>query len=66
MNEEYVIGKIRKLLPEPQHAPTGVLYTKLKNEVQRDISDILSKLFKERRITYSKTLNDILINLTNE
>ena len=66
MEEEYIIAKIRALMPDEHHIPNGVLYSKLKTEIQKDVSSILSSLFKAGKITYSKTLNDILINIQNE
>jgi len=53
-------------MPDEHHIPNGVLYSKLKTEIQKDVSSILSSLFKAGKITYSKTLNDILINIQNE
>lgn len=66
MNEDYIISKIQELMPDLHHIPQGVLYSKLKTEIQKDVSSILSSLFKSGKITYNKTLNDILINVTNE
>lgn len=66
MNEQYIIQKIKELLPDEHHIPQGVLYSKLKTEIQKEVSSILSNLFKSGKITYNKTLNDILINVTNE
>lgn len=52
-------------MPDENHIPQGVLYSKLKNSVQKDLSKSLNLLLKGKRLTYSKTLNDILIR-TNE
>ena len=66
MEEEYVITKIKELMPDEHHIPQGVLYARLKTEVQKDLSQILSNLFKTGKIKYDKTLNDILINTKDE
>lgn len=62
MNEDYIIDKIKTLMPQENHIPRGVLYSKLKTAVQTDLSETLNTLLKQRKLTYSKTLNDILIN----
>ena len=66
MEEEYVISKIKELMPDERHIPQGVLYARLKTAVQKDLSQILSNLFKIGEIKYDKTLNDILINIKDE
>lgn len=66
MEEEYVISKIKELVPDEHHIPQGVLYARLKTEVQKDLSQILSNLFKIGKIRYEKTLNDILIHIKDE
>lgn len=66
MDEQYIIQKIKELLPDSHHIPQGVLYAKLKTEIQKDVSSLLSNLFKSGKITYRKTISDILINVTNE
>lgn len=66
MEEEYVISKIKELMPDEHHIPQGVLYASLKMAVQKDLSQILSNLFKIGKIKYDKTLNDILINIKDE
>lgn len=66
MEEEYVISKIKELMPDEHHIPQGVLYARLKTAVQKDLSQILSNLFKIGKIKYDKTLNDILINIKDE
>ena len=66
MEEEYIIAKLKELMPNEHCIPQGVLYSRLKTAVQQDLSKILSKLFKAERIRYSKTLNDILINIKDE
>lgn len=63
MDEEYVIRKIEELIPSEHHVPRGVLYTKLKTSIQKDLSETLNALLKSKRLTYSKTLNDIMINV---
>ena len=50
-------------MPEEHHKPCGVLYTRLKLAILQDVSSILSRLFKEGKIKYNRTLNDILINI---
>ncbi len=66
MNEDYIIGKIKELMPDEHYKPQGVLYTQLKIVIQKDLSEKLSELFRAKKISYNKTLNDILINVTNE
>lgn len=66
MEEEYVISKIKELMPDEHHIPQGVLYARLKTEVQKGLSQILSNLFKIGKIRYEKTLNDILIHIKDE
>ena len=63
MDEEYLINKIKELAPGEHHMPCGVLYTKLKISIQEDLSETLNTLLKNKRLTYSKTLNDIMINV---
>ena len=52
-------------MPDEHHKPCGVLYTMLKLAILQDVSSILSRLFKEGKITYNRTLNDILININD-
>lgn len=66
MDEQYIINKIQSMMPDSHHIPQGVLYSRLKTAIQEDVSSLLSSLFKTGKISYSKTLNDILINVTNE
>lgn len=66
MDEQYIITKIQELMPDEHHIPRGVLYSKLKTEIQKDLSAALNNLLKQEEITFSKTLNDILINIPNE
>lgn len=63
MDEQYIINKVKELLPDEHHVPRGVLYSKLKTAVQKDLSDMLNQLLTENRLTYNKTLNDLLINI---
>mgnify|MGYP006962935904 FL=1 len=63
MDEQYIIGKIQGLLPDEHHIPHGVLYSQLKTAVQKDLSEKLNQLLKSKRLTYNKTLNDLLINI---
>lgn len=63
MEEEYIIAKIRELMPDEHHIPHGVLYSQLKTAVQKDLSEKLNQLLKSKRLTYNKTLNDLLINI---
>lgn len=65
MDDKYIIDKIRDMMPEEHHKPSGVLYTKLKLAIQQDVSSILSRLFKSGKIKYDRTLNDILININD-
>lgn len=62
MTEDYVLEKIKELMPEKNKIPHGILYAKLKVSVQEDLSKALSNLFNIGKIKYSKTLNDILIS----
>ena len=52
-------------MPYEHHKPCGVLYTRLKLAILQDVSSILSRLFKEGKIKYNRTLNDILININD-
>ena len=52
-------------MPDEHHNPCGVLYTRLKLAILQDVSSILSRLFKEGKIKYNRTLNDILININD-
>lgn len=63
MEEEYVISKIKELMPDEHHIPQGVLYSKLKTEVRKDLSKALNSLLTQEEITFQKTLNDLLINI---
>ena len=65
MDEQYIIGKIGEMMPDEHHNPCGVLYTRLKLAILQDVSSILSRLFKEGKIKYNRTLNDILININD-
>ena len=65
MDEQYIIGKIGEMMPDEHHNPRGVIYTRLKLEILQDVSSILSRLFKEGKIKYNRTLNDILININD-
>ena len=58
---DYIVKKIKELMPGENHIPQGVLYAKLKNAVQRDLSESLNTLLEEKRLSYSRTINDILI-----
>lgn len=63
MDKQYIIEKIQELISGKHCAPQGVLYSKLKTSVQRDLSNTLGEMFKLGEISYNKTLNDILINI---
>lgn len=52
-----------ELMPDEHHVPEGVLYSKLKTEVQKDLSKALNSLLTQEEITFQKTLNDLLINI---
>lgn len=66
MDEQYIIAKIKGMMPDEHHIPQGVLYSKLKTAVQKDVSDVLTALYRAGKITYNKTLNDLLINIKEE
>jgi hypothetical protein len=66
MDEEYVLAKIKQLLPEPNVVPKGVVYANLKTEIQKDLSKILNSLYKSQKVTCRKTLNDILITINEQ
>ena len=66
MDEQYIIAKIRELMPDEHHIPHGVLYSQLKTAVQKDLSEKLNQLLKSKRLTYNKTLNDLLININEK
>lgn len=53
-------------MPDEHCIPKGVLYSRLKTAIQRDLSKTLTSLFKAGKVEYSKTLNDILINIKDE
>lgn len=63
MDEQYIIKKIQAMMPDEHHIPKGVLYSQLKTAVQKDLSETLNKLLKQKELRYSKTLNDLLINI---
>lgn len=65
MDEQYIVGKVREMMPDEHHKPSGVLYTRLKLAIQQDVSSVLSRLFKAGKIKYNRTLNDILININD-
>lgn len=65
MDEQYIVGKIREMMPDERNKPRGVLYTRLKLAIQQDVSSVLSRLFKAGKIKYNRTLNDILININD-
>lgn len=66
MEEEYVISKIKELMPDEHIIPRGVLYSKLKTAIQKDLSKALNNLVVQEEITFQKTLNDLLINIKDE
>lgn len=65
MNEEYIARKITELMPDKNRIPQGVLYSKLKSAVQKDLSEALGILLREGKLKYSRTINDILITMSN-
>ena len=65
MDEQYIIGKIEEMMPDEHHKPCGVPYTRLKLTILQDVSSNLSRLFKEGKIKYNRTLNDSLININD-
>lgn len=66
MDEEYVLAKIKQLLPEPNVVPKGVVYANLKTEIQKDLSEALKSLFQQKKVAYQRTLNDILITINEQ
>lgn len=66
MDEQYIIAKIQELMPDEHIVPRGVLYSKLKTAIQKDLSKALNNLVVQEEITFQKTLNDLLINIKNE
>ena len=52
MNKEYVLDKIRELMPDDSKRPMGVGYVKLKNAVQADLKKIMNELLKDGEINY--------------
>ena len=66
MDEGYIIGKIREMMPDEHHVPHGVLYSKLKTSVQADLSAMMRKLCKEKKILANRTLNDIILNINEQ
>lgn len=63
MEEEYIITKIKELMPDEHQDPQGVLYTALKSAIQKDLADTLNKLLRDKKLSYNKTLNDLLIRV---
>lgn len=63
MNKEYVLDKIRELMPDDSKRPMGVGYVKLKNAVQADLKKIMNELLKDGEINYFKTLNGMTVYL---
>ncbi len=63
MDEQYILDKIKELAPGEHIVPSGVIYSRLKTAIQKDLSKIMTELFKKGKITYRKTLNDLLINI---
>lgn len=66
MDKKYIIEKIRELMPDEHHVPHGVLYSKLKTSVQADLSAMMRKLCKEKKILANRTLNDIILNINGQ
>jgi hypothetical protein len=58
--EEYLVSKIEELhnLKKGKVEPDYVLYIDLRNEIDKDIKNILNKFYKEKRYKIGKTLND--------
>lgn len=63
MDEQYILSKIEQLMPDEHQVPRGVVYTRLKNAIQEDVTRILTDLFKAGRVTYRNTLNGIMVNI---
>lgn len=63
MNEEYIIQKIKSMMPEGNITPKGVLYSRLLTAIAKDASAVLNNLYKEKKINVRKTLNDKSITI---
>ena len=61
MDREYVVKKIRELMPDDTKRPMGVNYVALKNAVQEDLRKVMNELLKDGEINYFKTLNGVTI-----
>lgn len=66
MTDQYILDKIKELMPDEHHVPRGVLYSKLKTSVQADLSALMRKLCKEKKILANRTLNDIILNINEQ
>lgn len=63
MNKDYVLDKIRELMPDDSKRPMGVGYVELKNAVQADLKKIMNELLRDGEINYFKTLNGVTVYL---
>lgn len=63
MDDEYVLEKIKELMPDDTKRPMGVGYVELKNAVQADLKRIMNELLKAGKINYFKTLNGVTVYL---
>lgn len=63
MDDEYVLKKIKELMPDDTKRPMGVGYVDLKNAVQADLKRIMNELLKAGKINYFKTLNGVTVYL---
>ena len=63
MDDEYVLEKIKELMPDDTKRPMGVGYVDLKNAVQADLKRIMNELLKAGKINYFKTLNGVTVYL---
>jgi hypothetical protein len=65
--EEYLISKINEIHERKKGkvSPDFVLYVELKNEIDKDVRNLLNKFYKEKRYKIGLTLNDKYIEDEN-
>lgn len=58
--KEYILSKIDEIHDEKKKRvmPSHVLFKELANEVNKDMRDILNKMFEEKEIKVGNTLNE--------
>lgn len=61
MTDQYILSLLKEMMPPENHIPRAVLYEDLKVRVQKDVSAILNRLYKERKILVHRTINSIMI-----